>query len=290
MRSRSAGIFVAAVLALSVTSAAAQSDSQNSLIGAYQTALTNHFLQLKKAAIPLFVSGFRIADVWDSSISHLLEAGDRCFGKLTVRSDSDTIPDFTYKEGASLGLLVRMKKIFDIGASGSDTATVIVSFEDVVQESVTEGDLRRGFDHKACPTLDPVIKGAGVEPSVDAPVIVGRLYKGKRKIIVSYSDAADAKVKIQQLAGALANTSFDAQAQFGLERSLVVIDKERVPLAFAPAFVPIRSGTKLGADPSEISYHWVPYDPVTFPSQTQAVSELANAVDKSHLWDDAGQP
>src|SRR5581483_11609961 len=110
-------------------------------------------LRLKNAAIPLSMSGYRVADAWDSGMSHLLEAGDRCFGKLAIRVEGDTIPDFTFKEGASLGLLVRMKKIFDIGVSGGDAATVIVSFDDVIQESVTEGDLRRGFDRAACPIL-----------------------------------------------------------------------------------------------------------------------------------------
>jgi hypothetical protein len=284
-------IIVATVsLSLLLTSSSAQSSSEEALISAYQTALTNHFLKLKNSAIPLFMAGFQIADVWDSSMNHLLETGDQCFGKLNIRSQTDTIPDFTYKEGASLGLLVRMKRIFDIGASGNDAATVIVSFDDVVQESVAEGDLRRGFDqHRACPNLGPVVEGKAVEPNSELPVIVGRLYRGKRKIVISYSDDAQANAKIEQLAGALANTSFEAQAQFGLQRSLVVMDKERVPLAFAPAFIPVRSGSHLGADPSEISYNWVPYDPVTFPSQTIAVSELANALDKSHLWDDSGK-
>ncbi|MCK1578680.1 hypothetical protein IVB03_03540 [Bradyrhizobium sp. 168] len=270
------------------TQAKAQSRSQDSLIADYHAALDKHFLKLKNSAIPLYMSSYRLGDVWDAPMSRLLEDGARCFGSLTIRSDADTIPDFVFKEEASVGLMLRLKAIFDITASGTDAAIVTVRFEDVTQESVSEGDLRRNFSQAACPFLEPVVAGKPLDLNSELPVVVGRLYRGKRKITINYVDGAKADAKIHALTGALANASVEAQAQYGLERRLTVIDKESVPLAFAPAFIPSRSGNKLGDDKDpQIQYTWTPYDPISFPSQATGLSELANALDKSHLWNDA---
>jgi hypothetical protein len=221
-------------------------------------------------------------------MSRLLESVDQCFKSVNIRSEPDTIPNVTLKHEASLGLALRLKRIFDATASGNDTTVVSVAFEDVLNEIVTEGDLRRAYVKDACPFIQPIIGAQKVDQSSDLPVVIGRLYRGKRRITVSYTDTAEARAKVETLVGQLGEAGFDANAKVGLERGLVVIDKERVPLAYAPAFIPARtSGIKLGGDPNQtVTYEWTAFQPSVFPSHTEVLSDLARARDPNPVWDD----
>jgi hypothetical protein len=268
---------------------AAQSRGIDSLIKAYQAALTQTFQNLKNSAVPLYMANYKIADTWDLSMSRLLEEGQHCFGTLNVRSVTDAIPSVNFMEEASLGFLLRLKSLFDASAKASGSAAVTISFEDVVQQTVVEGDLRRTYRTAECPLLAAILHGDQLQADSTVPVVIGRLYLGRRNITVTYSDASEAATKLRALTGITAAGTVEVAARIGLEKSLVVKDREPIPLAFAPAFVPIRTSATQGPNSARPSYAWVPYDPNSFPSHSAALSDLAIAVNQAWTWGEAAR-
>jgi hypothetical protein len=66
----------------------------------------------------------------------------------------------------------------------------------------------------------------------------------------------------------------------------VVIDTQPVPLAFAPAFVPVRSGAAQGSGGGqENNYVWVRFDPKRYPSQQAVLPELDAVVSNAWSWE-----
>jgi hypothetical protein len=262
----------------------AESDG-DSLTRAYRSELSKAFLNLKDGAIPVYRSNYRIGDVWDAQMRRLLESGSTCFRQLQIRSAPDSIPSIAFSHGAALGFLLRLKTLFDSAFKGAETRKVLVDFEDVREETVVEGDLRRAYDRTACPSLAPIIAGEKLAGSADIPVVIGRLYRGKRRIIIDFEDSAEAELKLKQVSR-LVEAKSEVSVDTG--RRLVVIDKESIPLAFAPAFVPVSvsSGPQGASATSKASYVWSVYDPKTFPSHRAVLPELGEAVEDGWSWED----
>src|SRR5262245_1410101 len=101
--------FVGAYFFATGLNAVSANTGEDSLIARYQTTLTKLFLTLKNSAVPVYLASYKIADTWDSSMSRLVESGDRCFKNLNTRIDRDTIPNVTFREEAAIGLLFRIK-------------------------------------------------------------------------------------------------------------------------------------------------------------------------------------
>jgi hypothetical protein len=263
-----------------------QISSEDALIKNYQASLSKTLAQLKNSAAPLYMSSYKIGDIWDPSMIHLLESSEHCFKHFEIRTESDTIPSISFKQEAAVGFFFSFKSLFDSSAKANDSAIVTVAFDEVVQEIVTEGDLRRAYDREACPILRATINGDEVETGKEIPVIIGRLYRGKRKITITYSDAASAKAKVSDLAGKLSGAAVQIEGSGALERSLVATDQNTIPIAFAPAFVPMRrSGiSQGGSEEGAPTYAWTPYDPNDFPSHRVALQDLADTINQNWSW------
>jgi hypothetical protein len=175
--------------------------------------------------------------------------------------------------------------LFDFSGAASDGAIVSVSFSDVTEEQPDEDELRRLHVANKCPIATPILRGDVVKSDM-APVVIGRLYRGKRRIVMSYGSKAEAEAKLQlvsQLAGR-APVQISGDVSVGLNTSFLVVDQEPVPLAFAPAFVPVLV-TKQGLDSGGPTYRWIPYEQDFIGSQKGFLDDLSGLLDRSWSWD-----
>jgi hypothetical protein len=224
--------------------------------------------------------------MWDVTMTHLIERNSSCFPNLQTRTQDASLIAVSLKDTISVGLAFRLKQIFNIAGSGSDDATVTMFFDDVSEEIAAEGDLRRAFNASTCSDASGIINGNQLSSNETPKVIVGRLLRGKRRVLISYTDAASANAMSERLGSLSLPLSVQADVSVGSGKALTLIDKSSVPLAFSPAFVPVRTSgvPQGGGDSRDVKYSWIPFSLDRFPSEKETLSELGSAT--VWKWDD----
>ncbi|MBY5765966.1 hypothetical protein HFO06_23140 [Rhizobium leguminosarum] len=269
-------LLAAGIIAVWVTSGFA--DQQQQLLEELQQRVRNHFRALPGQPIALFGANYHIGDTWDPSMTRLVFSSDRCFKGLKARESQFAIPPFHMNTDASVGFFLRLKRMFDLGASGTQAEIVDISFEDVTEELVEEAELKERFDAAQCAALGPVIGSKIVGDDVP-PVVIGHLYRGKRRILLTYANEFDASARLDQLAS-VAGLSAGAFVRVRSGKGLLISDNSPVNLAFLPAFVPVKSsGTLGGGDGGSVTYMWTAFDLENHPSQASVLADLTQQVD-----------
>jgi hypothetical protein len=281
---RSIWFYIAACLPILCTSSSALDEQK--LIDDFKAKLRTHLLAL--GATPLFGSTYHVGDVWDVTMTHLIERDNACFPGLETRTSDTSIMAVNLKDTASVGLAFRVKRLFSLAGSGAQNASVTMFFEDVSEEIASEGDLRHAFRNNACADATSILDGKQLSPNDPANVIIGRILRGKRRVLITYEDAASASAMAEQLTAASLSLPVSIQAGVSMTsgQAISLIDKASVPLAFSPAFVPVRSsGVPQGpGDNSDVQYQWLPFSIERFPSEKESLSELGSAT--SWKWED----
>jgi hypothetical protein len=277
-------LYLAACLPILCTSSSAL--DEQSLIDDFTAKLRTLLLTL--GAAPLFGSNYHVGDVWDVTMTHLIERENTCFPGLETRISDASIMAVNLKDTASAGLAFRVKRFFNLAGSGTQNASVTMFFEDVSDEIASEGDLRHAFKSNACADATSILDGKQLSPSDPANVIIGRILRGKRRVFITYEHAASADAMAEQLTAASLSLPVSIQAEVSMTsgQTISLIDKASVPLAFSPAFVPVRSsGVPQGpGENSDVQYQWQPFSIERFPSEKESLSELGSAT--SWKWED----
>lgn len=276
-------IFFVVASTLALCSSLKALDEQT-LIDDFKAKLRTHLLTV--GVTPVFGSNYQVGDIWDVTMNRLLERNSSCFPKLRTRKEDGSILAVTLKDSISVGLAFRLKQLFSLAGSGSEGASVTMYFEDVSDELASEGDLRQAFDAKACKDAAGVLNGAQLSANEAPKVVIGRLLRGKRRVVITYDDAASASIMAEKLASISVPVTVQATAAAQSGKTLTLVDKVSVPLAFSPAFVPVRtSGAPQGAGASQdVKYSWQPFSLERFPSEKESLSELGSAT--VWTWDD----
>lgn len=267
----------------------AQDAPPSSLVSEYLALLEQHMKI--KGLVPLYDRGvnYRVGDLWDPSMTRLLEAADRCFPKLMMRSARDSIPQLHYSRVEAVGFLIGVRHFFDAQASSDISHTVTVTFEDVVEEVASEGDLRQFYSIQNCPEAQAIVQGGRYDNHNLLAVVVGRLYVGKRHISIVYADDAAAKAHVDEIRALAGRAAVSVGVSASLEggNSISIIDNDAVPLGYTPAFVPVViAGASQGEGQQEPEYGWRPFDPVETPSQAAILDDLAASGQSKWQWND----
>ncbi|MER8734245.1 hypothetical protein NKH28_31355 [Mesorhizobium sp. M1227] len=271
--------------------ASAEDTQGNDLVRQYQAVVREGFSSINDGVVPLYNAGanFRVGDLWDTKMTRLLDRTETCFPRLDLRSASSTLPRLHYTTEASLGFWLRLKSVFDLTSKGTLSTSVDVDFENVIEETAAEGDFTRSYQATTCPRAQGIIAQADAKPGDELPIIIGSLYRGKRRVTIIYGAAVDLKARADQIATAASGIPVEVGITAAITQghSITVVDKDPVPLAFIPAFVPIRvSGATLGGQSdTEVKYEWLPFTPASIQSQKAVLPALFNAVDSGWSWE-----
>jgi hypothetical protein len=259
----------------------------------YKRAISAYFAELDDGWIPVFSGGgHQVGNVYDPTVRTLLESADRCFGTLSVRSSKVGLPPVTTQDRDTVGFFFRVQALLGLTASGTAVRITSIAFDDVTREEVSEGDLRRSFRAARCPALAPVLDRARIkeDSATSVPVLIGRVYRGKRRAVLASSSEADLAATLKAVNAAVAGSKLDIEigvsAESSSQRIIRIVDREPVALAFAPAFVPVAvTGVTQGPDsPKTIYFQWSPYDVAGSPSHRQILRELATSAGESWDW------
>lgn len=253
---------------------------EQQLIDDFRAKLAVHLSTV--GAAPLYGASYHVGDVWDITMTHLIERDGSCFPKLAIRTNSASIAAVSLKQAVSVGLAFRLKQLFNLAGTGDQKANVTMYFDDVTEEIASQGDFRSAFDRKACRDEANAIDGKPLAADEIPNVIIGRILRGKRRVVLAYDDAASVSAAAEKLTAAALPipVSIEASAQVNAGKIISLVDKESVPIAYAPVVVPVRaSGTSQGGPTGEndVQYQWVPFSLEQFPSEKQSLSELAGA-------------
>jgi len=271
------------------TLAQTQDARATQLIQELHARIRQHFLESKEGLVPLFrgSANTRVGDIWDASMTRLLDTSENCFGGLRTRTAQDTLSALTFQTGAAAGFVLGLQRLFDLGAQGDTRAVVNVEFLDVTEEIVAEGDFHRAYVASQCPVAQQIMTGNVIKIDQAPPVVIGKLYRGKRKIRIAYLDKGSLEARLQQVSSSVGKLPVSIEASIGgsAEQSIVLLDMVSVPLAFAPAFVPVRTGGAPLGGPGQISaeYTWKPFNP-TDRVQYETLKELAVGVEHGWSW------
>ena len=239
------------------------------------------FSSLPNQPIPLFGANYQVGDTWDKTMVHLLNSSSQCFSNLTIRSNPFTIPQFHSNKEAAAGFVLRLKKLFELGGSADHAGVVDIYFDDVTEEIVALGDLKENLNSRSCPDLQPVLQNGNV--SDNPPVVIGALYKGKRRVLLAYSDDAAANAKLTELI-TLGQADLGINIKLATGRIISFEDRAPVALAYLPAVIPVAtSGSHLGGSTDSVNYQWTPLDLHRYPMQSEALDELASEASQ-HWW------
>ena len=63
--------------------------------------------------------------------------------EFAIRKHSDSLPGISFAEEISVGILLRIRLIFDSSISTTNQAVVSMEFDNVSEEIAVEGDIRR---------------------------------------------------------------------------------------------------------------------------------------------------
>jgi hypothetical protein len=282
-------ITIAIIAGFALSPFPAGSAELSDLLKQYIETYRQQFSELKPTLVPLNRGSvnYRVGDLWDPSLTRLLQGVDTCFPGLTPRKHPDTIGSITLHQTAGIGFLLRLKSLFDFSGKASGEASIKVDFVDVVEEAPEEADLRRRHDPTLCPMASPLLDEGKVAENAEIPVIIGRLYRGKRRIVVTYETELEANAKLTEIGELIAGApaEIEAGAKYGSDRSIVISDREPVPLAFAPAFVPVLT-TFMGGKPHEASYVWMAFEPLKASPGDDLLSDLKGVVAENWTWAD----
>jgi hypothetical protein len=272
-----------------VMSPATGQESQSvSLIKQYQEIVRDNFSAI--GVVPLYNGGanYRVGDLWDVKMTRLLEGVDQCFSHLHTRSSPTTFPGLHYTTEASVGFWLRLKSFFDLASKTDFSTSVDVFFDNVVEETAAENDLVGAYRANSCPRAQLLLAQGEAKRGDDLPIMIGSLYRGKRRITILYGSDVDIKARADQIAALASGVPVEGgiAVAIGQGHSITVTDKDPVPLAFVPAFVPMRvSGANQGGQTNtEVKYEWLPFDPHSVKSQRAVLPALANAVASAWSW------
>lgn len=123
----------------------AQAADPQALIEKYTELLRKHFTKFKRGTIALYdgSANYQIADVWDSDMTRLMERGSTCFSRVPTSVHEDAIPSLTFEEEESVGIILGIRRFFHLSTEGALQTVVRMRFDDVSEQIVSEGELRR---------------------------------------------------------------------------------------------------------------------------------------------------
>jgi len=241
-------------------------------------ALIDYFADLDRPLIPVLVPrGQEVGNIYDLKRLEAIADRQDCFPQLHVPPPIKTnLPGSIKVSGLSGGLYFFVKSVFSAGVSGMNENNVVISFREPTVQVVTATALRSAWAKAKCSDLAPFLK-AGLIPKADAPqahlLIVGEVYRAKIDVIVTTSSVASARALLDKAVARKGSFGVNAEIKDGT--TLLLQSEESLPVAVAPALIPVRETSILlgGNDPGKIDtvdeFEWRAYEPKNRPSQAK---------------------
>jgi hypothetical protein len=214
--------------------------TQDQLIAEYLDAFRPH------AMVPVLIPlGQQAGDVMDRLGEEFVSRRAECFTDLAVQQVPSSLPnlDLGAAAAARLGLALPQMGEADLRAFGG--RRVVLRFERVTVETVSQGALRQSIKRQACPELARLIDK---EPASlrDNVFLIGEVFRARRILRLDRSARGSGNITLDGFKALAARFGLRLRAEGGgdLESAQTVElgTEEPLPAAFRPAFIRIEPG------------------------------------------------
>jgi hypothetical protein len=222
--------------------AQAQTDAapQAALIQEYVGAFKPHDI------VPLLIPmGQEVGDVVDKLGEEFIHRRTECFGKLSPHEGPSRLPNLDLGAEAAVRLGLGLSQIVEADLHALGSNRVIVRFEHVTVQTVSQGALKQAVNAQACPEVARLIN-KDPEGLKETTFLVGTVFRATSVV----------RIDRQRQAGAEAGTSWltafarrfglklRAEAEGNVESAGTVelSNTEPLPVAFRPALIRIDPG------------------------------------------------
>ena len=227
--------------------------------------------------IPVLASrGQDVGDTFDIKNGRLIAKRADCFPKLPEpQRTPSSLPNLTNNSDINWGLGLEAPKIIHASGGAGNGSLLAIAFDQVSVAVVSIQEFRRTVDLKKCPVLASVFQGTAAEdPNL---ILVGEVYYGRRKLLLSFQDQVQASAQVGLLPKMLAavGIKMGGHADAQSTRQVWLESQDVLPIAIRPAFVVQISGQTLGHNNTSAAPSWQPLDLDTRPSQGRTVERMA---------------
>jgi hypothetical protein len=237
-------VFLVGVSPRAALAAQSWTSAQGQLIREYVDVFRPHGM------IAVLISiGQAPGDVVDRFGEEFVHRRSECFADLTAQESPSSLPNFDLGAAAALRLGLGLQQIGDAEVQALGENRVILRFDRVTVQTVSQGELRQTINRKACPEIGRLID-KDPEALKEGSFLLGEVFRARSIVRVNQDKGGGGMFSLSGLRALAARLGLRLRAEAGgdLEVAQVVelSSTEPVPVAFRPAFIRL--------DPSQPGY------------------------------------
>lgn len=222
-------VHAAAALAQSATSVQAQ------LIREYLDVFAPHGM----VAI-LDPIGQEAGDVIDKLGEEYIHRRDECFSNLIPRVSPANLPNFDIGAAAAVRLGLGVPQVGDAELHALGDDRVILRFDHVSVQTVSQGQLRQAVNRRSCPEIGRLIDK---DPAAlkEGTLLLGEVYFASRIVRVNRSSGGGGGLSLSGLRALATRLGLRLRTEAGADLEVAQVvelsNPEPLPVAFRPAFI-----------------------------------------------------
>jgi len=179
--------------------------------------------------------------VLDKLGEELVHRRQECFANLAPQENPSNLPNFDLGASAAFRLGLGLDKIADADLKAVGENRVILRFEDVTVQTISQGEFRQTIDRKACPEIGRLVD-KNPDALKDGTLLVGELFRARVIVRLDRTRDDSAKVSTGWLTGIAQRFGLRVKAEAGGDLATaqsieLSSSKEPVAVAFRPAFI-----------------------------------------------------
>jgi len=226
--------------------ARAQSGSavQARLIQEYVDAFKPH--GMIAVLIPI---GQEPGDVLDKLGEEFVHRRGECFPQLTAQESPSRLPNLDLGASAALRLGLGLDQVGDAELKALGDNQVLLRFDHVMVQTLSQGEMRQAIDRKACPEVASLIDKKP-EALESGTLLLGEVFRARSIVRVSRAQGGGGSFSLSGLRTLASRFGLGLKAEGGGEieaaQAVELSSAEPTPVAFRPAFIRL--------DPSQPGY------------------------------------
>ena len=226
---------LASAFPLAAPSAQPRVSAQDQLIHEYLDVFTPHGMVAVLDPI-----GQEPGDVIDKLGEEFVHRRTECFSDLAPRESPSSLPSFDLGTEAAIRLGLSVPQIGDAELQALRESHVILRFDHVTVQSVSQGELRQAVNRGACPEIGRLID-KDPEALSASSILLGEVFFASRIVRLNRASGGGSGLSLSGLRALASHLGLRLRAEAGgdLETAKVVelSTTQPLPVAFRPAFI-----------------------------------------------------
>ena len=188
-------------------------------------------------------------DVMDRLGEEFVHRRGECFPQLTARESPSRLPNLDLGVSTAVRLGLGLEQVGDTELKALGENQVLLRFDHVTVQTLSQGEMRQAIDRKACPEVASLIDKKP-EALENGTLLLGEVFRARSIVRVSRAQGGGGSFSLSGLRALATRFGLALKAEGGGEieaaQAIELSSAELVPVAFRPAFIRL--------DPSQPGY------------------------------------